>query len=91
MEEFLKSLGANSPWLALTAGSFIWFMKTVVQPLTARHLKWMDDAEDRDVKKTELLAKLDGNLTELRQMQKEHIEICRTGMNHAKVVHPKPV
>ena len=85
MEEILKSLGDQSPMLALFIAFGVWTMRTVIQPLAARQMQFMDTLEIRDREKTESLGSIGNNLVELRKRQDEHLEICRSG------THPSPI
>jgi hypothetical protein len=85
MEELLKQLGDQSPMLAIMVAFGVWVMRAVVQPLTARHIQFMDAFENRDREKTEILGTLQNNLVEFRKTQDEHIEICRSG------TYPRPI
>lgn len=86
MEDFLTKLPTDSVWATIFIATIVWFMKTVVQPLTARQIAFMDKMDERDDAKTLHLAAIDANITEMRQRQAEHIEVCRSG-THTKLQH----
>jgi hypothetical protein len=88
MEELLAKLAEASPSIAVFVIFGIWVMKTVVQPLTQRHLQFMDSFEIRDRERSECLQTISADISELRKTQSEHLEICRSG-THPKV-HPRP-
>lgn len=91
MEELLKHLGDQSPLIAIMVAFGIWIMRSVVQPLTARHIQFMDTFEERDREKTEMLGSMAGNITEFRRTQNEHLEICRSGTHTKLIPVNKPV
>lgn len=86
MEELLKHLGDQSPLIAICVAFGVWVMRSVVQPLTARHIQFMDTFENRDREKTEIIGSLSNNLIEFRKTQEEHLEICRSG-THPRAIH----
>lgn len=89
MEEVLKQIAPQSPWLALVGAFLLWVMKAVVIPLKDRHMAFVDTLEKRDFEKQQLLNELGNDVAEIRRTQLDHIEICRHGPGSP--VPPRPV
>ena len=51
--EALKSLSANWPMLTILLVAMGWFAKFIAQPLTTRHLAYLDSSSEIDRKNTE--------------------------------------
>ena len=86
MEEIITKIGGESVWAGIVVAMIIWFMKTIAQPLTQRHIQFMDTFEIRDRENTEHLQAITADISELRRTQAEHLEICRSG-SHPRQAH----
>jgi hypothetical protein len=92
--EFLALLKDHGPWGILLIALFgiwravKWFGANVAQPLTQRHLEFVNGLEKRDQQHSECLGKLTETTREMHQLQRQHFQIC-SGSDHNRPI-PSP-
>lgn len=54
-----------------------WLSTKVIEPLTARHIQFLDQTEKCITSQAESISGLRIDIREIRELQQQHIEVCR--------------